>query len=586
MNVLLTTLNAKYTHSSLALRYLREFCRSLPCEMIVKEFSINQQVLEILGQIYEEKPTVVGFSCSIWNIELTLQLARLLKKILPQTVIICGGPEVSYEAEAFLAQHAQVDYLVAGEGEQTLYRLLEKLTRGEKVTAASGLSYREATTGEIICGGAAVVERLDDIPFPYREDEMEGLADKILYYETSRGCPFSCQYCLSSATRGVRFFSTSRVLEELRFFIRHDVRQVKFVDRTFNAKKSHYLDIWRFLAQLDACRTNFHFEIAAELLDEEALQVLARMPMGRIQLEIGVQSTNSRTLQSICRAGDFEKIARNVAALLVLGTMHVHLDLIIGLPEEDYASFGRSFNDVYRLQPHMLQLGFLKLLKGSGIAENAASYAYVFMDKAPYEVLANRFISYEEIRALQIFEEVFEQYYNSGRFRHATAYLVAAAEEDAFRFYEALARYWQTHNLHLVAHATKSLYQHLYDFCRAIFPQEVPTVCQLLKLDALCADQGRIRPNFLPWSKADFYEETSEFWRGAAVTKYLPAYQFTNWRELKKSNHIEIFNFSVETWRNTGKFQSAQEAVLFHYTEGAVRYQTIDAQDFSGKGVK
>lgn len=578
MKLVLTTLNAKYTHSSLALRYLREYCKPLVCEIVVKEFSINQHSLDILGQIYEEKPDIVGFACYIWNIEMTLELISLIKKVLPKVKIICGGPEVSYQPQEFLLNYPQIDYLVQGEGEETLYHLLNNIINEKDLSDIKAISYRD-NKGNIIVGQAMVVQNLNTIPFAYHDQDIKELGEKIIYYESSRGCPFSCQYCLSSATKGVRYFSIERVLTELKFFIHHHVRQVKFVDRTFNAKKEHYLTIWRFLAKQD-CRTNFHFEIAADLIDEEVLAILAQMPPGRIQLEIGVQSTNELTLEKINRKNHWDKIVYNVKKLLSYNNMHLHLDLIIGLPEENYDSFKNSFNDVYALKPNMLQIGFLKLLKGSGIARNAKAYDYVFMDTAPYQVLANKFISYEEIRRLQIFEEVFEQYYNSGRFKNTIDFLISRTDENAFLFYEELTNYWQQNNFHIIAHSTKSLYLHLFNFCKEKFRQELEMIKQFLKLDALISDKASILPDFLPWSENDYYEEISDFWRGNHVKKYLPNFKFTNWREIKKKHKVEIFCISIERWNEKKEIHKQKEAMLFSYENNSVKMVKIADDDF------
>lgn len=576
MAVVLTTLNAKYTHSSLALRYLKEYCDGVSL-IKVKEFSINHHLLEILSQIYAEKPQIVGFACYIWNIEMTMKLVNLLKKVLPDVKIICGGPEVSYQPETFFQQGTGIDYIVQGEGEETLRQLLLLLKR-EKSVALPSVTYQDAQKG-LVRGQAAVIEALDNIPFPYHDEEMNALKDKIIYYESSRGCPFSCQYCLSSATKGVRFFPINRVLEELQFFIRHQVRQVKFVDRTFNAKKSHYLPILEFLAEQD-CVTNFHFEIAADLLDEEVLAVLKTMPPGRVQLEIGIQSTNQETLKKIQRTNQWDKIVYYVTKLLSFDTIHLHLDLIIGLPHEDYASFQHSFNEVYQLKPHMLQIGFLKLLKGAGITHNCAEHGYVFMDSAPYEVLSNVYISYEKIRILHILEEIFEQYYNSGRFRNSTQYLINLSNGNAFQFYEALTMYWQEQNLHIVAHTTKSLYRYLYEFCQQKYSEEAKVLKEVLKFDALLSDKGSHRPEFLDWNADKFYENTTAFWRENSATKYLAGYVFTSWREIKKQYHIEVFRFDILTFIETGQIHRIEQPVLFSFAGRKVEYQAIEKEDF------
>ena len=575
MNVVLTTLNAKYIHSSLALRYLKAYCKSI-CSIEIAEFTINNHVLDIVGQIYEKRPTIIGFACYIWNIEMTMKIINMLRKVLPETKIICGGPEISYDGIRFLQENPAVDYLVQGEGEIAFYQLLAALQERKDTADIMGV----VGQGEFSASkGAVVVKNLDSIPFPYTNQDIAELKDKIIYYESSRGCPFSCQYCLSSATKGVRFFHLDRVLEELGFFIRHDVRQVKFVDRTFNAKKSHYLPILKFLLEQD-CRTNFHFEIAADIIDDEVLAILEKMPKGRVQLEIGIQSTNEETLASIQRKNQWDKIVYNVTRILSFKNIHLHLDLIIGLPKEDYHSFAKSFNEVYALKPHMLQIGFLKMLKGSGITKNHQEDRYVYMDTAPYQVLANQYISYAEIRQLQIFEEVFEMYYNAGRFRHTTDYLIGLENEDAFLFYEKLTNYWRLQDLHLVAHTTKSLYRYLYDFCLIHYHKNMNMIKEIMKFDALVSDKGNIRPDFLAWNEDLYDERNAEFWRGNAAEKYIESYKFTTWRDIKKKYHIESFSIDIVAFIQRGKLVESNTIILFSFYNEEILYQKLAAKDF------
>ncbi|MDF2565502.1 MAG: hypothetical protein K0Q53_1897 [Massilibacillus sp.] len=577
MKVILTTLNAKYTHSSLAIRYLKEYCKTV-CEVEIQEFSINNGILDILSQLFEVKPDIIGFACYIWNIEMTMKLVNLLKKVLPNITIICGGPEVSYQPEGFFRENPSIDYIIQGEGEETLYHLLTQLKLGRTMEDIPALTYYNEEN-QIVSSNAVVVKNLDTIPFPYHDEDIIALKDKIIYYESSRGCPFSCQYCLSSATQGVRFFSIDRVLDELRFFIRHNVRQVKFVDRTFNAKKSHYMQILKFLV-VQKCKTNFHFEIAADLLDAEVLDILELMPVGRVQLEIGVQSTNEVTLDNICRTNNWNKIVHNVTRILSFDNIHLHLDLIIGLPNEDYKSFQKSFNDVYSLKPHMLQIGFLKLLKGSGISLNRKKHGYVFMDIAPYQVLANDYMSYEEVRKLHILEEIFEQYYNSGRFRNSTQFLIALKGGNAFIFYDALTEYWQKRGLHLVAHTTKSLYKYLYEFCEEKYPEKAEVLKEILKFDALLSDKAGIRPDFLDWNEEKYNNATSYFWREKGAEQYLDQYKFTTWRDIKKKYHIEVFKIDIVAFMKTKKLVTANLPVLFFFAEDVTTYQVIKEKDF------
>jgi radical SAM superfamily enzyme YgiQ (UPF0313 family) len=578
VQVLLTTLNAKYIHSALALYSLRSYCRQVCPDIAVREYTVNNEMLAILGDIYRACPDVLGLACYIWNIDATLTLAGLVRKVLPATVIVLGGPEVSYDPARVMEENPAVDYIVQGEGEETLTSLLVALESGRQPEGIPGLTYRSG--GAITAGSPQVIGDLASVPFPYEEADMAGLQGRIIYYESSRGCPYSCQYCLSGATAGVRFLPVPRVLNELAFFIAHGVKQVKFVDRTFNARRDHYLPILEYLAAQETY-TNFHLEIAADLLDADVLAVLKGAPPGRFQLEIGVQSTNDTTLTEIRRRNDWSRIVANVGALRAAGNIHLHLDLIAGLPHEDYRRFGQSFNDVYALKPHMLQLGFLKLLRGSGIRRTAGEHGYVFMDGAPYEVLANNYISYGEIRKLKILEEMFNQLYNSGRFPATLDWLTAATGGDAFALYEAISGYWEKHDLHLVAPGGKSLARNLDGFCQDAFPAQAAICRQFLKFDALSSDRDAGRPEFLPWDGAEWDEAKSAFWRDEpTVRRYLPDYAFTSWREVRKKHHIEVFDLDIPAWLTDGRLTHRPTVVLFSRSGGTPPWQTVEPGDF------
>ena len=569
-------LNAKYTHTSLAVRYLREACRPVARTEIL-ELTINNQLLEILGEIYERQPAVLGIACYIWNIELVRRLLPLLARVLPDTVVLCGGPEVSYETEAFMAEFPQVDFVLRGEGEEAVRCLLPRiLEAGRRAAAADipGVAWRRQD-GQVEPGQAVTVAEADRIPFAYQAEEMPALRERILYYETSRGCPFSCAYCLSCATRGVRVLPLERVFAELAFFIRQDVRQVKFVDRTFNANKQHFLPILQFLLQQD-CRTNFHFEIAVDYLDDEVLAVLAQMPRGRVQLEIGIQSTNPRTLARVSRVNHWDRIAGNITRLLSFHNMHLHVDLIIGLPEEGMASFARSFNEVYALQPDMLQLGFLKFLKGAAMMELAAAGEYQYMDTAPYEVLSNRWLSYAEIRWLHSFEMVFGYYYNAGRCRRTLAYLIReAAQGQAFAFYRELTQYWEMNGWHHCGHAVKELYGCLLRFACQQYALPRAEIDSLLRLDALLTDGGTVRPAELSWNRQRYQTLTAAFWRSTLPERYIPQYRFTNWRDIRQHYHIEIFDYAVDCAPEQ-RMEAVPTALLFMFAPGKVEMVKLD----------
>lgn len=581
MKVLLTVLNAKYIHSSLALRYLQSYCQPACDEITISEYSINNKLLDVLADIYVQKPQIVGLACYIWNIELTLALAAMLKQVMPETKIVLGGPEVSYDPAQVLTANGAVDFVVRGEGEEVLLQLLTALQGGGEIAGISGLSWREA--GQVCTNGSPQqVARLDSLPFPYSEQDLAELKEKIVYYESSRGCPFSCQYCLSSATSGVRFLSLERVFQDLQILIDADVRQVKFVDRTFNAKKEHYLPILEFLAK-QLCRTNFHLEIAADILDEEVLLFLKDAPKNRFQMEIGVQSTHEPTLTEIQRKNNWPRIVDNVTRLRSYGNMHLHLDLIVGLPYESYERFGQSFNDVFRLQPHMLQIGFLKMLKGSGIRKSAAKHGYQFTGYAPYEVLQNNYMSYDEIRRLHLLEDIFDHVFNSGRFVTTITWLTEKNGGNAFHLFEKLTAYWENHGLHRMAHSPKSIIRYVWDFCQLHYPQESTLFEQLLKFDALTGVKGTLRPEFLPWNGEEWTEEKNQFWRNDQIVRqYIENYTFTTWRELKRLYHIEVFPaYVLARFARLSEDCGQDVPVLFEYTEDEVIWKVVKGADFT-----
>ena len=570
MNVLWLAVNAKYSHTSLAVRYLRE---CVPGSRI-SELSINEPLLDMLGAIADERPQVLGIACYIWNIEPIKQLLRLLAEAMPDLTIICGGPEVSYDTKEFMTAFPMVDFVVRGEGEEVCRELAKRdFCVDEDIP---GLAWRGAD-GTIHVSRDVTVADLTAIPFPYRDEEMDAIKERILYYETTRGCPFSCAYCLSCATAGVRFLPLERVFRELDFFVRHDVRQVKFVDRTFNAKKSHFLPILKWLLALpDTCRTNFHFEVAIDYLDDDVLDVMSKLPPGRIQLEIGIQSTNEKTLAAVSRVNHWEEIQSHIRRILSFHNMHLHVDLIAGLPGEGLSSFHQSFNDVYALQTDMLQLGFLKFLRGATMMHLVRPYHYRYMPMAPYEVLASDALTYPEILWLKRFEAVFEYYYNAGRCRKTASYLIAAHENgDAFAFWQHLTDWWIGKGYHRVGHATKNLYAYLMEYAQTEYGEDECLMDNLLRYDALLADNGRIRPTFLAWNMETYQYATAPFWRGETVTDYLPGFVFKNWRDVRTHHHIEVFDVDVRRLIETGERLDRKTPLLFSFTPHGTTCQTI-----------
>ena len=477
MKILLNAVNAKYIHSNLAVYSIRANAGEYRDQIELGEYTINQYVEEILQDIYKKKPDLIAFSCYIWNIRHIRELVRELRKVLPKVPIWLGGPEASYDAEGLLKNYPEVTGVLVGEGEESFYELCKfydgKLKSLDEV---NGIAYRKE--GENVVKPYAFVKDLSSLKFAY--EDFQDFEHKIIYYESSRGCPFSCSYCLSSIDKSVRFRSLDQVKAELQTFIDAKVPQVKFVDRTFNCKVSHAMAIWNFIHENDNGITNFHFEVAADLITEEELELFAKMRKGLIQLEIGVQSTNEETVCEIRRKMNFTKVADMVTRVKNLGNIHQHLDLIAGLPNEDYESFGKSFNDVFALYPEQLQLGFLKVLKGSYMYENREAYGLVYRSEPPYEVLSTNWVSYDEMIRLKGIEQMVELYYNSHQYDR-TLNAVLEEEDSAFGFFESLADDYRAKGYHLVNHSRKEKYYILKDFLERRNPKMGEYYWELLK---------------------------------------------------------------------------------------------------------
>ncbi len=469
MKFLLAAINAKYIHSNPGVYSLRAFARTkIPgADIEIGEYTINHQMDLILQDIYRRKPDFIGFSCYIWNISYVMEIVRDVKKVLPEVEIWLGGPEVSYDAKKVLTREPDVRGVMRGEGELTFTELVQAYLKREELCAASldldhipGITYR-AESGEVVEHGPQRLLSLDEIPFYY--DDMAGFENRIVYYESSRGCPFSCSYCLSSIDKTVRFRSLDLVLPELQFFLDHKVPQVKFVDRTFNCKRDHTLGVWRYLVEHDNGITNFHFEVSADIFDEEELELIGKMRPGLIQLEIGVQSTNPDTIKEIHRHMDLVKLKQAVDRVYDYRNTHQHLDLIAGLPYENYESFMHSFDDVYRMRPDQLQMGFLKVLKGSYMEEQVAAYDLKYRGIPPYEVLSTKWLPYSDVIRLKGVEDMVEVYYNSGQFP-ATMKLLEKKFVRPSEIFTSLAEYYEKNGLTGISHSRLARYEILYRF--------------------------------------------------------------------------------------------------------------------------
>ena len=543
MKTVLVAINAKYIHSNLAVYSLRSYARTFGYEPELLEFTINQQKDQILKGIYEAKPDLLCFSCYIWNLSYVEEIIEDIKKILPKITIWAGGPEVSYDAPQFLKRHPEVDGIMCAEGEKTLTELIRyyesEKSQGKSLDEINGIVYQENRT--IHQTPLRDIMNMDDLVFPY--EDLKDFEHKIIYYESSRGCPFSCSYCLSSIDKKLRFRSFSLVEKELEFFLAHKVPQVKFVDRTFNCKKSHAIAIWTYIKEHDNGITNFHFEVAADLLTEDEIALIQTMRPGLIQLEIGVQSTNEKTLAEIHRKTDFEEITRKVKAVQKGENVHQHLDLIAGLPYENYESFGHSFNDVYALKPEQLQLGFLKVLKGSYMAEAAEGYGCVHKAKPPYEVLGTRWLSYEEILKLKGVEEMVEVYYNSGQFQK-TIRAMEHLFETAFSMYEELADFYEKNGYNEISHTRIRRYEILQEFLQEK-EANLEYFKQLMIFDLYARENMKTRPQWANDLSAykmqilDFYKKEEE------SPELLTDYQGYQARQTIKMTHIEVFTYDV-----------------------------------------
>ena len=521
MKILLAACNAKYIHSNLAVYDLRAYASAYQEHILLREYTINQTKDEILKDIYLTGADVVCFSCYIWNISFVKDLLCDLHKILPETKFWAGGPEVSFDAEAFLRKTPQMTGVMTGEGEKTFLELVHYYVDGEgSLTEIPGIVYRDGE--EIHNNGWRELTDLSEIPFVY--EQLEDFENKIIYYESSRGCPFSCSYCLSSIDKKLRFRNLELVRRELQFFLDRKVPQVKFVDRTFNCRHEHAMEIWRYILEHDNGVTNFHFEISADLLRDEEIQLMSKMRPGLIQLEIGVQSTNTDTIHAIHRHMDLVKLERSVAKIHSFGNIHQHLDLIAGLPYEDYNTFHRSFNDVYEMKPDQLQLGFLKVLKGSLMEQEAQKNGILHKEKEPYEVLSTNWLSYREILKLKRVESMVEVYYNSGQFQNTLEYLVPQFE-DAFIFYEKLGAFYEEKGYSEISHSRMRRYEILLEFLKEETQIDAETAAQYMLYDLYLRERLKKRPSFAADQKP--YE--------SAVWAYRKEHR------ISRTAHIEVF---------------------------------------------
>lgn len=542
MKVLLTAINSKYIHSNLAVRYLKSFTKDMDYEGVIREFTINDREEKILEEIIKEQPDVVAFSTYIWNVELISRVANLIKRVDSNIEILYGGPEVSFDAHKFLEENIG-EYVIEGEGEKTYRDFVSYKIGKMKLEDVRGLHYK--IDDKVYSNERRPLMSMDEIVFPYEEDE--DLSNKIVYYEASRGCPFNCKYCLSSTSHGVRFLDIDRVLSELKYFLDKKVKLVKFVDRTFNCNHKFAMAIWEFLTKQDT-NTGFHFEISGDLLRDNEIELLSHAPEGRFQFEVGVQTTNDEVLRNINRFVNFSDIKEKVLELMAIKNIKQHLDLIAGLPGEDYTSFVRSFNDVYSIRPEEIQLGFLKLLKGSSMREEADKYGMEYSPYPPYEILKTNKISYNELLELKKVEEMVDKYYNSQKFNYIIKFFDEKFDSP-FEFYHKLGLFFQEKGYFNRNIGNIEYYRVFLDFNKNVLKENEQYVSDIVKFNYLLHNKKRGLPDFLRSSLSK--EEEKEI-----KDRLRDKYSF-------KEYHLEKFSINMERYIENGEIIKEENYYLF-----------------------
>lgn len=576
MKILLVGINAKYIHSNLAIHYLKAYAKEYASDITLKEFTINQYTEDILLKIYKEKPDFIGFSCYIWNMSMVLELSMELKKLLPGLKIWLGGPEVSFDAKNQLNNHTFVDGIMYGEGEETFLQVLHYyMGQIESLGMIKGIAYREndLEKEEIILNPSREELDLSLVPFPY--EDMSEFENKIIYYETSRGCPYSCSYCLSSVEKRVRLRNVELVKKELKIFLEHKVPQVKFVDRTFNCNHKHTLAIWRFIKDNDNGITNFHFEVSADILNEEEISLLSSMRVGLVQLEVGVQSTNDATIQAITRHMDLSRLKKVVGKIQEGKNIHQHLDLIAGLPFEDFHTFRNSFNEVYEMNPDQFQLGFLKVLKGSAMHRQSLKWGIVYRSAPPYEVLYTKWLTYEDVLRLKSVEEMVEVYYNSGQFEYSVKFLLHFFKTP-FDFYLSLGEFYEEKGLDERNHTRLKRYEILIDFYSRYLDTESfleelkaeykKAFMSILVHDLYLREKLKSRPHFA-LAMEEFKEKYRRFYMNTESIRELIGNEGEHISpdQIKAGLHLEHYDININETVDSGKAIYKPQYLLYDY---------------------
>lgn len=567
MNIVCATLNAKFIHTSLALRYLKAYAEP-EYQVQLAEYTINDPVMNIVSDLYRKAPDVLGFSCYIWNIEETIKVITMLKKIKPELTIILGGPEVTYDTSEWLERVKEVDFIVVGEGEGTFKALLTEIASEQEYQNVAGIAYRE--NEEIVINPPREKLDLATIPSPYRfEEDIPNLPKRVMYIETSRGCPFTCQFCLSSIEVGVRYFNRDKIKEDILYLMEQGAKTIKFVDRTFNISRSYAMEMFQFLINHHLPGTVFQFEITADIMRPEVLQFLnENAPAGLFRFEIGVQSTNDYTNALVKRKQNFEKLTRTVQMVKEGKKIAQHLDLIAGLPEENYESFRKTFNDVFAFEPEELQLGFLKMLRGTGLRREAEMYGYIYEDHSPYEILGNNVMPFRDILRIKQVEDVLEKYWNDHRMDTTLLYLVWNIFDSPFDFFQEFGTYWDHQGWSRIGHQLEDLFERLYQFLHPKEGLPLPVIEAMMKYDYLIGKTHKPRK---PWWQNKFDKELrSTYLKVLSENPSLLGPEFEELalseKELHKHTIMETIPFNIEEYLQTGLINTEKTLMLIFYS--------------------
>ncbi|PLS02810.1 B12-binding domain-containing radical SAM protein [Neobacillus cucumis] len=566
MNVICSTLNAKFIHTNLAIRYLKAYAApEFPIKL--KEYTIKDPVLNIVSDLYQAKPDVIGFSCYIWNIEETLKVVNMLKKVDPSILIVLGGPEVTYDTVEWMEKNPDVDFIVIGEGEQTFKQLLNEISTSKEYRNVHGIAYRE--NGQVKTTLQMNKLDLKELPSPYRfPEDISDLGKRVTYIETSRGCPFSCQFCLSSIEVGVRYFDREKIKADIRYLMENGAKTIKFVDRTFNISRSYALEMFRFLIDEHLPGTVFQFEITADIMRPEVIEFLNQeAPNGLFRFEIGVQSTNDYTNELVRRKQNFTKLTRTVTMVKEGGKIDQHLDLIAGLPEEDYSSFRKTFNDVFEMRPEELQLGFLKMLRGTGVRLRADEHQYVYMDHSPYEILSNNVLSFDDIVRIKQVEDVLEKYWNDHRMDFTVEFLVSQVFPSPFDFFQEFGSYWDDKGWSRIGHQLEDLYRRLYSFLKERSVENLDVIEGLMKFDYL--RNHKYKPRKPWWESSIDKGERSQLYRQILDQEISIGDSFSQLeldeKELFKHTMLEKLTFDLNHYLITGDIRSKPGHLLAYF---------------------